>query len=318
MSLTPELEKREYNISDPYMLEFAKDIHTFATEDLADLVTFDPDFVAAFLTAYELAINDAEAVPSDEQVENVITQMTEDVEVQMGVCRKKYQDAKYFIERAFPKDKATWDEFGYDRYNKARNIQPKLIEFMRDFHGAAVKHAAQLGTVNYTAALILDIKTQTDLLDSLNRAQNAYANNRPQITKERILKHNAVWNTATRICTAGKTVYQDNYAKFKRYLLPASDETEQFILKGKVTQPGVGPVGTPALPVEDVTVSLMGLPGVITQTDSNGNYGFTSIAAGTYSVEFNKVGYMPSMQPGVVITDMDNPVTLNVVLIPMP
>lgn len=318
MSLTPELEKREYNISDPYMLEFAKDIHTFATEDLADLVTFDPDFVAAFLTAYELAINDAEAVPSDEQVENVITQMTEDVEVQMGVCRKKYQDAKYFIERAFPKDKATWDEFGYDRYNKARNIQPKLIEFMRDFHGAAVKHAAQLGTVNYTAALILDIKTQTDLLDSLNRAQNAYANNRPQITKERILKHNAVWNTATRICTAGKTVYQDNYAKFKRYLLPASDETEQFILKGKVTQPGVGPVGTPALPVEDVTVSLMGLPGVITQTDSNGNYGFTSIAAGTYSVEFIKPGYMPSMQPGVVITDMDNPVTLNVVLIPMP
>lgn len=318
MSLTPELETREYKISDPYMLEFAKDIHTFAMEDIADLAAFDPDFSAVFFAAYQTAIDAAEAVPSDEQVENVITQMTEDVEAQMGVCRKKYQDSKYFIERAFPKDKATWDEFGYDRYNKARNVQPKLIEFMRDFYGAAVKYSAQLATVNYTALMIDDIKTQTDLLDSLNRAQNAYVNNRPQITKERIVKHNAVWNTATRICTAGKTVYQDNYSKFKRYLLPASDETEQFILKGKVTQPVIGPIGTPATPVEDVTVTVMGIPGLTAQTDSNGNYGFTSIAAGTYSVEFTKMGYMPSMQPGVVITDMDNPVTLNVVLTPMP
>lgn len=170
MSLTPELEKREFNISDPYMLEFAKDIHTFATEDSADLSVFDPDFTALFLSDFDTAINTTEAVSSDEQVENVITQMTEDLEQQMGVCRKKYQDSKYFIERVFIKDKAAWDEFGCDRYSKARSNQAKMIEFMRYFFGAATKHSAKLTLVNYTAAMVADIETQTNLLDSLNRA----------------------------------------------------------------------------------------------------------------------------------------------------
>ncbi|MGE0636263.1 MAG: carboxypeptidase-like regulatory domain-containing protein [Bacteroidia bacterium] len=318
MSVTPELETRDYKISDPYMLEFAKDIHSYATEDILDLAGFDPDFTAAFLAAYNTAISDAEAVPSDEQVENIITQMTNDLETQMGVCRKKFQDTKYFIERAFPKDKATWNEFGYERYDKARNVQPRLIEFMRDFHATAVKYTAELGAVNYNLTLIDDIKTQGDLLDQRNREQNAYINNRSQITKERVVKHNAVWAIATRLCTAGKSVFYNNYSKYKRYLLPASDETESFILSGKVTQPVIGPIGTPPAAVEDVTVTVMGVPDATTQTDSNGNYGFTNLPAGTYSVEFSKTGYMPNMQPGVVITDMENPVTLNVTLTPMP
>jgi len=321
MSLIPELETREYKDPDPNMLEFSKDIHSFATEDIADLAVFDPDFTIVFLAAYNTAIEDAEAVPNDEQVENVITQMTNDVETQMGVCRKKFQDAKYFIERAFPKDKATWNEFGYDRYEKARQNQPKLIEFMRDFYATAVKYTTELGTVNYTAILISDIKTQGDLLDTLNRNQNAYVSNRPQITKERIVKHNAVWNIATRLCTAGKTVYQDNYSKYQRYLLPPGDETS-YILSGKVTTGGVAPgpgipAGTPD-PLENVSVTITELPDISTQTKSSGKYGFGILPAGTYIVQFTKAGYMPLSMPDIIITDSAHPITLDVSLVAMP
>lgn len=318
MSTQPQPVKRDYEVADAYQIEFAKDTHENVNGTLADFTAFDPEIDAVFLAAFLTAIAEAEAVPSDEQVEAVISQMTVEVENAMAACRKKFQDSKYFIEKTFPNNEEKWKEFGYKNYLKARDIQPKMIEFMKDFYGAATKYSALLNTVNYTPVMIAEIETLTNNLDQKNKDQNNYINGRPGITKERIIKHNAVWAITVKLCAAGKIIYYNDYANYKKYLLPASDETTPMILKGKTTYtpPGSDPASPPAL--QGVSVSITELPTLNTLTDSNGNYGFPAIPAGTYIVNFNKAGYMPHSVPGVVITDIDHPVTLNVTLTPMP
>ncbi|MGE0637162.1 MAG: carboxypeptidase-like regulatory domain-containing protein [Bacteroidia bacterium] len=320
MSVTPEMAKREYTIADAYEIQFAKDTHdnVAVASTLAQFNTFDPEFTAAFLAAFLLAIAEAEAVPSDEQVEAVISQLTQEVEDAMAACRKKYQDSKYFIEKAFPKNKAVHNEFGYEKYLKARDNQAKMIEFMKDFFGAATKYSAQLNLVNYTPAMITEIETIGNNLDTKNRQQNNHINNQPVITKERIDKHNIVWQITVRLCAAGKIIFYNNYSEYQKYLLPASDETVPFIVRGKVTQPVVGPSGGTPDPVEGVTVTVQEMPAMQTQTDSNGKYGFGSLPAGTYTLHFHKAGYNDVYEYGVVITDIEHPVVKNVTLIPQP
>jgi len=53
-------------------------------------------------------------------------------------------------------------------------------------------------------------------------------------------------------------------------------------LSGKVTDDDTGE------PIQGVSVAI---EGNTSTTDSNGNYGFTGIPAGTYTVTFSKTGY---------------------------
>jgi len=327
MSVVPESVKRDYVIADAYMIEFAKDTHenvAVLPATLSDFNNFDPEFTVGFLTAFMAAIGVAEAMPSDDQIEAITTQLTGEVETAMAASRKSFQDSKYFIERAFPNDKTKWAEFGFDLYLKARDNQAKLIEFMKDFYGAAVKYTTQLNAVNFTAVMITEVETVGITLDTKNKAQNNYINGRQGITKERVDKHNAVWQTTVRLCAAGKIIYQADYAQYQKYLLPASDESPAlFILKGKVTRasapttPGTPAGGTP-ITLAGVSISVMELPALVTTSDSNGNFGFGNIPAGTYTLNFSKAGYMPQSMPGVIITDIAHPVTLNVVMMQMP
>jgi large repetitive protein len=55
------------------------------------------------------------------------------------------------------------------------------------------------------------------------------------------------------------------------------------------TLTGVVTDATTGLPINGVTVSLSG---VTTTTDSGGNYGFTNITPGTYTLTFTKAGYI--------------------------
>lgn len=316
MSTIPKPDKRTYNIADAYMIEFAKDTHTNATDDLADFTAFDPDLDAAFLLAFDTAITDAEAVPSDDQVQDVITQLTEDMESAMGACRDKFQNSKYFIEKAFPDNKAVWNEMGYDRYLAARDNQPKLIEFMTDFGVAATKHAAVLATVNFTPALLAEIGTLTEALNNSNKIQNAYIGNRQSVTSDRLTKHNAVWKTAVQLCTVGKIVYQNNYAKYQRYLLPSTEEAPGVLaFIGTVTTAATpANTGNPA-PIENVEVTVENAEVSVTVlTDSDGKFGIGGLASNDYTVRFMHPNYMPETR-SITIVEGET-LTLDVELMP--
>ncbi len=315
---TPEALTRIYKVSDNFMIQHARTLRLNLMEDQAAFILRDPDFQTPYELNWNIAITAAESHPTDEQVDDMMTEKTANVETAMVNCRNKWMDTKPFVKKAFPDNDAVQNKFGFNDYKNADHSHSGMLKFFRLLHGAATEYSAQLIAKNYTAAMIAEIETLHAALLTADTEQEKFKTDIPVYTRDRSQKHNAVYAICQTVCETGKLIFRDDYAKFQKYLLPASDEATPMILKGKVTQPVVGPAGTPALPVQGVSINIMGLPALTTQSDSNGNYGFGSIPAGTYTFNFNKPGYMPQSMPGVVITDIAHPVTLNVVMMPMP
>jgi hypothetical protein len=292
----PEQVKRGYTVADSIMIEASGDKRDFFIEDLTDFSTYDPEFAAPYDTDWATALSAAAVMPSDETLDDQLTQLTQILKVKFRGCQDKYQDTKHFIEKAFPGNKEVWNEFGYDNYDSGSKSQSRFIVFMYDFHQVAEKYKTELIAKGYSQIRIDEILTLADELKDANKTQNVFRGNIPVQTRNRIAKLNVVWNIMTSVCRVGKRLYKDDYAKFQRYLLPASDEaSENFSLRGTVTD------SSTSNPIEGVTMGISEL-GLTTLTDSNGEYGFGALPAGSYTVTAQITGYTDAGQSDVGIT----------------
>ena len=96
---------------------------------------------------------------------------------------------------------------------------------------------------------------------------------------------NNVWAFRTKIAEAAKNIYQDDFAKYKAYLLPASAEGNGvFSIQGTVTDKAT------SNKLENVTVSYGTAANDVT-TDSNGEYGFAKLSSGNYTLTYSLVTY---------------------------
>jgi len=125
-----------------------------------------------------------------------------------------------------------------------------------------------------------------------------------------------VWKTTGQLCAAGKIIFQNNYAKYQRYLLPSSEEAPGiFSLIGTVRSApsaGTGSVGTLAnveVVVENAEVSVTVL------TDSDGKFGVGGLAPTSYDVHFSHPNYMTETRTITIVEGetltLDVQLTLN-------
>lgn len=288
---------RIYKTSDPFMQEFTKTMREHFVEDQAAFATFDPDFANPYEEVWLTAINTSGAQPTDEIVIDQLTQLTADVEAAMTNARNKFQDSKYFIEKAFPNNVPVWNEFGYDNYNGIRLDQRGMIEFMKLLHTTATKYAAELTTAGYNAAAIAEIETLMVALDTANTTQEKFKGDRGVITQTRISAHNALWDITTRTSKAGKVVFRNDAARYNLCLLPASDENPaQLSIIGIVTDQATSD------PIQEAEVSIAS-EGITVLTDSNGAFGIASLANGSYNLEVAHPNYQATSLNDVVVDD---------------
>src|SRR5688572_15066033 len=121
---------RKYHVPDAIMIEDAKTRRNSFIEDQADFVNEDVSFSNPYEVTWLNAIDNSEAQETDETVRDQTQQLTQLVEGRMADCRKKYNDTKFFIEKAFPDspiNRNIWKEFGYDDYPKARDTQSRMV-----------------------------------------------------------------------------------------------------------------------------------------------------------------------------------------------
>jgi hypothetical protein len=283
--MAEEPVKRKYNITDTEMFEQSSLKRGFFLEDKTALVAFDSDFDDPFAADWLAKIEEAEALPSDEIIEDQLTQLTDDVDEQMDICRGKFQDSKYFIEKAFPGKPKIWNEFGFDNYRQVRNIQKDMVHFMDDFHNIAQKYKVPLIAAGYPQLTIDEIKTFRDNLHAANQAQEEFKKKQPVKTEERITVYNETWDFMVRVCSAGKIKFKSSYAKYQLYLLPPGEESPEAVsITGQVTDSVRGALLPGAL--LELTPA-----DVSTSTAANGRYSFGVLPDGDYVLTISLAGY---------------------------
>lgn len=275
-------------IDDPQMLEGAQTMLDLFISDQAEFAAFDASLDAAFATAMQGRIDAGIDQPTDETVQNEITELTDAMNVAWVACQTHFQDAKYFIEKAFPGNTAKHNQFGFDDYRDMTRDQKKVLQFMDQFSDMAVGNGAVLIGAGYSQPRIDQIATLGNAFRTANRAQEKAKKERPEKTQTRLTAYNAVWEHVQKINRASKTLYRTNYAKLQQYLLPApgsNEQAEDLSLTGTIFNTATN------LPEAGVAVALPAL-GLTTTSDNEGKYGFTAqVPPGDTTLKATKTGF---------------------------
>src|SRR5690606_15025936 len=113
----------------------------------------------------------------------------------------------------------TWNEFGYNDYEKSRQVQSRMIQFMLDLYETATKYSTELVAANFTAPQITQIQTLAQALQTANTVQEQAKGSRSTASNDRVILLNEAWNIAQTVRSAAKVIYMDNWGKWQLYLL---------------------------------------------------------------------------------------------------
>ncbi len=211
---------RDYNMDDLEMFERAQIFHDNFVIDMADFTAAFPALDAVFAADFQTAIDDADAIPSDDEVVGQIEIITEQLDDKMAECREALQKLYAYVKITF-KSEAKLNSFGKSLYKKARNSQTKMKELLELGHRTASEpeNETALLATGYAAGDITQLETLMNELDALNASQEILKMNRLNKTESRVMAYNAVWSYMMDINQASKVVYASSPAKLSEYLL---------------------------------------------------------------------------------------------------
>ena len=310
--MADEINKIYAGLTDELMIEGAQTMVDLYRVDVDRFTAFDGSLKEAYADEVDAKIVLAVDIESDETVVNEISELTEAVATAWDACKNHFQDAKYFIEKAFPGNSSRHKVFGFADYEKMSRTQSAVKFFMDQFSDSAIKYKTELIAAGYTQANIDLIATLATAFDTANRAQEVAKKNRLETTQNRSKAMNEVWRAVKVINVASKSVFRNNYAKLQQYLMPAAasnEAPEALSLTGTIISTVTN------LPVAGAAVALPSL-GLATTTDLDGKYGFaTGIPTGTAPLTAAKTGFAPLETP--VALTLGTTVTNNLQLVPV-
>lgn len=253
--MDPQEITRNYTGNDAFMVESARVNYNLTNSDLARFTAFDSTITAAYMTSYLAAIVAGETVVADSAISDQQVQTTENVLNQMDLARSKYNEVKYFVQKAFPNSAATQGEFGLNDYMDVRRSESKMIQFLDEMHKACIKYQTQIIAAGYNTAAIAAIQTiRTDLLNK-NTTQEVFKKQRPKLTEDRIKILNTVYDKLTQVNAAAQIIYITDYAKRRQFVYDISTDKSLQEFEGSVAAGALKTVVTLAV-LEDAVFTF--------------------------------------------------------------
>ncbi len=226
---------RMYNGTDAFMTESARIIHDLFAIDIALFTAFDSTLDGAFKTSYLAEVTAAEQVIADTAIVDQQVSLTEKADVSMDAARNKYNEIKYFVQKAFKESMGTQNEFGLNDYERARKNKSQMAQFLFELHVAADKYSNQLIMVGYNQAGIDAILPLREELLTNNISQKVFQKQRPKLTEDRIKVLNACYKSMVQINAAAQIVFMNDFAKQNQYVyLPSSEQDDSLEFSGAV------------------------------------------------------------------------------------
>ncbi len=212
--------ERDYKMEDLLMLQMAQVIHNAFVLDQAAFAADFPALATPFNIQFQTAIDNADAIPSAEEVDGQIVAITDELNSLLPLGQKALQKLYTYVEMAFT-NPGKQAEFGRPRYEKARNSQLQMKELLETANRIAsvASNKAALMAVGYTQAAIDELKSISDDIDDLNSQQEDMLSSRITKTQARIVAYNLVWGFLKTINKASKVTFVDDPAKLEIYML---------------------------------------------------------------------------------------------------
>ncbi|MGL4364884.1 MAG: hypothetical protein ACRCSB_06760 [Bacteroidales bacterium] len=191
--------------------------------DKAHFQAYNPTrFASTWEINWQAAINAAEAFMSDEDVVDMSTSISGEVDMLMQQARKLNQmRVKPFVENAFENDKGKLLLFGFEEYAAAVKTASRMVIFLKTLHTQCFAHQAQLVNIGFDNQRISQILTLHDDLSVKMIAQANFTGTRMSSAQQRREIYATMNEFTYQTCRAGKLIYDsENEAKYRSYLLP--------------------------------------------------------------------------------------------------
>ncbi len=219
--------ERQYNIPDADLLQHGKEVATVITEDLQDFKQFDATFQDEYPTSIQQAIDTVKAMKTDMLVIDEMAEKTSAVNEALSACNRAYRTVKYFVEKAFPGNRAIQNQFGFNDIAKYRTDATGMIVFMGDFISMVDKHKTELTSQGCNEQLLDSLSAVRDHLQATKIAQELFKKERGLITQERVEKLNELYRLLSPVSEVASIIYSDDQARLARYTFPRPKTTSK-------------------------------------------------------------------------------------------
>jgi len=287
---------KNYNMADAVMFQKSRTKRQHFLNLLAEFIAFDADFDAPFAADWLASIEASEGWETHETRQAQQGQETTDVLEVMQEAREKYNQVMYFVKKAYPNKPEILKEFGVNVYDEAATDQAKMVPFLSNLHKQCTDpaFATDLATANLTPAMISEILTIKNRLNTEDTEQNTFVESTAMATQARHNQFNGSFSFWQRANAASKVIHRNDPVKLNLFLFPRRSET-QLSLEGTVTNANGGAL------LEGVAVTVNGSE-LTVLTDENGDYAIAGLAAGNYVLQFTLSGFVDVTQQATVAT----------------
>jgi hypothetical protein len=277
----PEEVQFEFNKPAAVMLEQAGIVKEFLVQDLAEIKAYDEEIDEDYVAGFDASIRHAMEMPIDNVVIDQQAGKGEIVMEKRKLCEEHVRDIKYFVKKAFPDNKSIRNEFGFNDYEEAKQKPAEFVIFMRQLEETVDTYKDKLRAKGMPAAKIGVAATLANELETAIKTHGTSKKGRILTTQDRRIAYNEVWNKIKLVCEAGKNVFSNNYARYRRYILYEGNQTPPPIVEEYESLPAAQ-TATADLEFTNDSIVLFKNPGVTDllicrhnkENEPNGEIGF--------------------------------------------
>lgn len=225
-------KQRFYQLKDIDMLQKSQVILNAFIQNKAIFLANFPNLADPFADEFQIAIDEADALPFSDEVNAQISVLVEKMRKKLLIAQKNLQILFNYVKVGW-ESKAKLNEFGKNKFQKARNSNGKMIDLLElSFNTAEeIDNKTVLLNIGYSQVQIDELNTLASELKTLFLQLNEMKNNRYVLTEKRIEAYNKVWEFMKQINRASKVVFVDNYAFTQLFLLYPTTHSKAKMLK---------------------------------------------------------------------------------------
>ena len=212
-----EIARLEFTMSYPDLITVCNTIHTFMVRDAAEFLA-NFGVTALITTAFDTKINEFESYPSDEILQGLAQQKTQDKDAIANNLRIKIRSVAVRAKNVFGENSGSYNAFGVKDMNNFDD--GNLLACGRRVAQMGETYLTQLAHEGLTNEILDDLLDTCNDFEDAGKAQKLAFANRSDSAKVRVDKANELYRMLVKYCDYGKDIwFNTNPARYANYVI---------------------------------------------------------------------------------------------------